>query len=248
MRWFSRRNRIPRKMKLSCLMPTYGRPTLVQNSIACFMAQDYPAELRRLLILDDADQISPQDGDGWCLRTSSVRMPTLVSKYVILEAIDGGWADAFVIWDDDDIYLPWHLTAHANVLQQAQWSHPKMVWSLDGDGPKLVSTGGGFWASAAVRRDLQSRINGFIPSARGGFDQAHLSTWRKHGGEPGRPEPPSYVYGWGRAKHCSLLMASANDTAWYSRHQMTESGRVERLVPRMDAQTLSIYAALTAPT
>ncbi len=100
-------------MKLCCLMPTYGRPTLVQNALACFMAQDYPAELRRLLIFDDAGQITPQDSDGWSVRATSVRMPNLAFKYVILETIDAGWADAFVIWDDDDIYLPWHLTSHA---------------------------------------------------------------------------------------------------------------------------------------
>ena len=225
-------------------MPTYGRPTLVPNAIACFMAQDYPGKRRRLLILDDAGQITPQDGDGWSLRSTSVRMPTLVAKYVFLEAVDGGWADAFVIWDDDDIYLPWHLAAHAKMLQHAQWSHPKLVWSLYGGGPKLQPAGGVYWASAAVRRDLHNQMQGFIPSARADFDQAHLSAWRRYGGEPGRPEPPSYVYGWGRAKHGSLGMTSPDDTSWYSRYQMTELGRVEQLVPVMDVQTRAIYEAL----
>jgi hypothetical protein len=151
-----------------------------------------------------------------------------------------------VIWDDDDIYLPWHLAAHAKVLQNAQWSHPKMVWSLADDGPNLVPARNGYWSAAAVRRDLHARIGGFIPSPRANFDQAHIVAWRKHGGEPGRPEPPSFVYGWGRAKHCSGLMLSRHDTTWYSRHEMTESERVERLVPTMDAQTLSIYRALGA--
>jgi hypothetical protein len=230
-------------MNLCCLMPTYGRPALVQNSIACFMGQDYPSNRRRLLILDDAGQIAPQDGDGWSLFSTPVRMPTLMAKYSALETVDAGWADAFVIWDDDDIYLPWHLTAHAMVLREAQWSHPKMVWSLYGGSPKLESAAGRFWASAAVRRDLHTRIQGFIPSARADFDQMHLSAWRKHGGEPGRPEPPSYVYGWGRAKHCSWMIKTPDDTHWYSRHQMTESGRVERLVPKMDSQTMAIYGA-----
>ena len=79
-------------------------------------------------------------------------------------------------------------------------------------------------------------LQGFIPSARADFDQAHLSAWRRYGGEPGRPEPPSFVYGWGRAKHCSSVMTSPDDTSWYSRHQMTKSGRVEQLVV-MDEQT-----------
>jgi hypothetical protein len=222
-------------------MATYGRPTLVENAIACFMAQDYPAELRRLLIFDDAGQITPQDGEVWSLRTTSVRMPTLAMKYVILDAIDAGWADAFVIWDDDDIYLPWHLTAHAMVLQHSQWSHPNMVWSLDGGGgPKLACARGRYWASAVVRRDLHNRIGGFIPSARADFDYAHLSAWRKYGGEPGRPEPPSYVYGLGRSNHCSSITASQDDVAWYSRHQISEWRTVERLVPQ-DGRTNTVY-------
>jgi hypothetical protein len=101
-----------------------------------------------------------------------------------------GWADAFVIWDDDDIYLPWHLAAHAKVLQHAQWSNPKLVWSLFGGGPKLQPTGGVYWASAAARRDLHSLMQGFIPSARADFDQAHLSAWRRYGGEPGPAGAP----------------------------------------------------------
>ena len=234
-------------MNLCCLMPTYGRPALVQNAISCFLAQDYPAKRRRMLILDDAGQIAPQEGEGWSLLSTPVRMPTLIAKYVVLEAVDAGWADAFVIWDDDDIYLPWHLAEHARVLQYAQWSHPKMVWSLYGGGPTLKSAPGRFWASAAVRRDLHRRLQGFIPSARADFDQAHLSAWRKYGGEPGRPEPPSYVYGWGRAKHVSALITSPDNMDWYTRHQITESGKFDRVVPSMDAQTMAIYEVLGSP-
>jgi hypothetical protein len=233
-------------MNLCCLMPTYGRPTLVQNAIACFMAQDYPAVRRRLLILDDAGQIAPQDGDSWVLCSTPVRMPTLISKYVALEAVDAGWADAFVVWDDDDIYLPWHLSAHAIALRNAPWSHPEMVWSLYTGSPKLEPAGRRFWASAAVRRDLHNRVLGFIPSAQINFDVTHLAAWRKYGGEPGRPAPPSFVYGWGRSNHCSAAKTSAPDAHWYTGHQMLESGRVERLVPEMDPETLAIYEELAA--
>jgi hypothetical protein len=54
-------------------MPTYDRPSLVRSSIACFLAQDHPPEQRRLLILDDAGQIEPQDGDGWTVWSTPVR-------------------------------------------------------------------------------------------------------------------------------------------------------------------------------
>jgi hypothetical protein len=231
-------------MRISCLMPTYGRPTLVQNAIACFLAQDYPADKRRLLILDDAGQIAPQHGAGWFVWSVSLRKETLTAKYSQLDLLDAGWADAFVIWDDDDIYLPWHLSAHAAALREAQWSHPTKVWSLYSGRPELGPADGRFWAAAAIRVELLRSLKGFIASGRADFDQAHLRAWRQHGGEPGRPEPPSYVYGWGRSKHCSGLMISPDNTSWYSLHEMTETGQVERIIPRMDAQTEAIYAAL----
>jgi hypothetical protein len=107
-------------MKISCLMPTYGRPTLVQNAIACFEAQDYPADRRRLLILDDAGQIAPHHSEGWSVWSMPLRMETLTAKYAKLGELDEGWAYVYVIWDDDDIYLPWHLSAHAIALRDSR--------------------------------------------------------------------------------------------------------------------------------
>ena len=79
-----------------------GRPTLVQNAIACFLAQDYPAGKRRLLILDDAGQIAPQGGAGWFVGSCRLAMKRSQLKYSQLNLLDAGWADAFVIWDDDE--------------------------------------------------------------------------------------------------------------------------------------------------
>jgi hypothetical protein len=229
-------------------MPTYGRPTLVQNAIACFLAQDYPADRRRLLIFDDAGQIAPQSGEGWTVWSTSVRAKTLAAKYVELNRLDAGWADAFVIWDDDDIYLPWHLSAHAAALQKAQWSHPVEIWSLAGGTPTLARTGGGYWASSAVRVELLNSVGGFVQSERADFDQANLRAWRDHGGAPGRPERPSFVYGWGRSKHVSSLMISPDNKEWYSKHKIGESRRVERITPAMDAQTQDLYKRIGRTT
>ena len=49
---------------VSCLCPTYRRPKLLENSIACFLAQDYPADRRELIVLDDAGELENQTGDG----------------------------------------------------------------------------------------------------------------------------------------------------------------------------------------
>ena len=52
---------------VSCLCPTYRRPQLLENSIACFLAQNYPADRRELVVLDDAGELQSQTGEGWTL-------------------------------------------------------------------------------------------------------------------------------------------------------------------------------------
>ena len=54
-------------MKLSALCCTYLRPAGLGQLIECFLRQDYPRELRELIILDDAGQYENQSGDGWRL-------------------------------------------------------------------------------------------------------------------------------------------------------------------------------------
>lgn len=113
-------------MKLACLMPTYGRPRLVSNAIACFLAQDHPAADRRLLILDDAGQIEPQEGDGWRVWSTSERYPTLTAKYTALLALLADWWpawEAIALQDDDDIYGPQWLSSHARALASPLWRH-----------------------------------------------------------------------------------------------------------------------------
>ena len=108
-------------MNILCLCPTYGRPRLVANALACFLAQDYPEEKRRLVILDDAGQIPASQADGWAVISMPVRYNSLPDKYNALLSMErvlrpnSRW-DAVAVWDDDDIYFPWHLSAAAKAL------------------------------------------------------------------------------------------------------------------------------------
>ena len=49
-------------MKLTCVCPTYRRPRLLANAIACFVAQTYPN--RELIVLDDAGELEPREENG----------------------------------------------------------------------------------------------------------------------------------------------------------------------------------------
>lgn len=243
-------------MKLVCLCPTYGRPKqLLEESIGFFLAQDYPAELRRLIILDDLGNIEPQRGDGWELHSTSLRFPSLPHKYMrLLEFARSDW-DAAVVWDDDDIYLPWHLSTHAAALADHGWSHPSLVYSLCGanDGAPVVEPAAGrFHGALSVRRELLEHVGGWLgvmppgEERRADFDQRLLTALTRH--EPaGDPlwsfSTPSYIYGWGRARHCSALMAHPDDLSWYAKHASSLERRFESLHPVLDPQSQQLFAA-----
>lgn len=186
-------------------MPTYGRPHLVANALACFLAQDHPD--KHLLILDDAGQLAAGGGPNWEVVSGPARYPSLTAKYnAMLEvagllAIPGQWPlaspcwDAVALMDDDDIYGPQWLSSHAAALAGLErWSHPRQVLSTyrgiaqSPTEPGREPSGGRFWAAAAVRVDLLARLGGFREIARPTFDQEHLALWQQTAGDPGRPD------------------------------------------------------------
>jgi hypothetical protein len=232
-------------MKIAALMPTYGRPRLVANALACFRAQDYPAKNRRLLILDDAGQITPQADVDWEVWSTAEKLPSLPAKYAFLVQRANEWsADAYCVWDDDDIYLPWHLSSHAGVLAVAGWSHPSQVWSLYTGSLALESAVGRFHGALAVRYDFAERVGYWGSSTRCDYDQQIMGRL-SHLSPPGRPDshnPPSYIYRWGstRADHCSGRCCGSDDQTWYTDTPITEPGQISRLTSKMDTETVAI--------
>jgi len=70
-----------------------NRIPLLANSIACFEAQDYPADRRRLFILDDAGELAPQLGANWSIATTRTRYPSLRAKYnALVDLVDAARA------------------------------------------------------------------------------------------------------------------------------------------------------------
>lgn len=255
-------------MRILCLLPTYNRPQLVANAIACFRAQDYPEQNRQLLILDDAGQLATHHAGSWDIVSTATRYPSLTAKYNGMLALDrtfGGerWlfpcgeTDAVALMDDDDIYGPQWLSSHAKALTTHRWSHPREVWTTyrgiarSPTEPGREPAGGRFWAAAAVRVDLLRELGGFQEITRPTFDQEHLRLWQEHGGDPGRPDAlpphsalPQYCYGWGRApRHVSLEMPDRQN--WYANYA-TRLGPLPAaepltLDPAFDEQTRAIY-------
>jgi hypothetical protein len=229
------------------LCPTYNHPELLANSVALWEAQDYPAERRLLLILDDGGSFAAQSGATWRLLCSPSRSPSLPAKYNHLAAY-GADADAYVVWEDDDIYLPGYISAHARTFADCELSKPAVVLS-DYPGQLVEEPAAGrFHSSLGFRRELLERIGGWPETKRADFDQqiiARLQHEARSAGDPFDGGPIEYVYRWHTgAHHGQSYMRAPDDVDWYDRAGGQMPPHIGKLTPRLDERTKRILAEL----
>lgn len=243
-------------MKLVCLMPTYGRPSLVASSVAIFQRQRLrDGDVAELWILDDADQIPAVDSVSlprYRVRSTATRFENLPSKYRwLVDEIEATYADdevdAFLVWDDDDVYLPNHIAAYAETLSRAPWAHPRYVYSTYGverGYPRIEPAAGRFHGALGIRADALRRIGGWILTDRATFDQEMIAKCRAELGDAGDPTEiagPTYCYRWSDSGfyHCSGNMGRPD---WYDLTPKQEPP-VEILTPRLDDRAAWILDA-----
>jgi glycosyltransferase involved in cell wall biosynthesis len=230
---------------VSCLCPTYRRPRLLANALACFLAQDYPPERRELVILDDGGDFAEQSGPSWRLVSTPRRFDALPEKFnTLADLAQGDW---LVVWEDDDIYLPWHLSAHAQALNDGDWSKPSRVLSLYTG--KLAEEAGEnrFHASLAFTRDALIRAGGWPNTKRADFDYQLVLRLSQAGrrADPCAAFPASYVFRWQSTQdyHAQTKMRGRDDEGWYERCTQSPS-QVQwnggRLTPAMDEETRQV--------
>jgi len=166
-------------MKLAAICCTYKRPQQLARLIGCFLAQDHPD--RELVILDDAGQYDTQEGDGWRLVSIPERYPTLGDKRNAAMGLVSRDVDALAVWDDDDCYLPWALSACAAGLERQPWVRPSQILiAQDGALQRFQTFRPGrpdrklFHAAWAFGRDCFRKIGGYAPIGSG--EDQHLMT------------------------------------------------------------------------
>jgi len=186
-------------MKIAAVCVTYLRPRQLGWMIRCFELQDYTD--RELVVLDDAGQYESQEGDRWKLISIKRRFRSLGAKRNAAVRYVSADVEALAVWDDDDLYLPWALSASVAALTVATWSRPSVVLHPQADGSLTQhKTGGLFHGGWAYRRGLFEGIGGY-PAMNNGEDQAFAR--RLQQAEATEADPcalgflPFYVYTWG---------------------------------------------------
>ncbi len=256
-------------MHVACLCPTYGRPSLAANALWLFLAQQLRSQdTADLIIFDDAGQLVPtlwarddQRGTAlqkrWFVHATRQWQP-LPTKYPAmsryLDTCVTRTPDAYVIWDDDDVYLPWHLAAHATALEAAgpiAWSHPATVLSTHGttvvDQPRAEPAAGRLWGSAAVTAECLAIAGGWCQDDRADYDQQNLARWSAVGAkaDPCQFFPPSYIYRWAdTGRHHVSGDIQGNR---YRRPPIQEAVVDVHLQPRLDPAAAALLARLQPP-
>ncbi len=252
--------------RLLILCPTYGRRTLLRNSLACFLAQRYPKDCATMLIYDDAGQYPYAEvpifqeyvnelkgtdksvliGNVW-LASHKKRCNHLSHKYNIMlqmaETMEIKY-DIAVVWDDDDIYLPYHLyyiNHAAQAYPHAVGWQQQMVLSLYTGQPELEKSDGRFHGCLAAQREFLVNTGGWPQTKHETFDQQMIAKVK-----PAKyiTPDPTYCFRWNStaAPHVQHYMGGPDPEAWWAKYPLVEQGMFSDLMPEMDAETKRIYA------
>jgi len=217
---------IPEQIQVVALCPTYRRPLCLLRSIYLFLKQTHPN--KRLIIWDDGpdgDRVEPVDyqfadaPDTSITIINSLRFSSLPEKFNAIAGLANHKA-ALAVWEDDDVYLPWHLANIAELASQhvgAHWlAKPKDVLSNYPGHIVMEKAEGRFHASLAFSRELFNSINGWPITRAANFDQQFISALLGHG-DLYDDLPISYLFRWHGAGtyHGQSTMKNGSDETWY---------------------------------
>jgi hypothetical protein len=243
-------------MRISCVCCTYGRFTFLKRSIACWLNQDYgDAEL---IVFNTASEPlfldKSLDDRGIRLinqcRDTKNGLPYASLGMVRNDALAYATGDVYVCWDDDDLYLPWHLSqgaANLRLCGRGAWMPAQSYFSADG-GRTYRLARNAFEASVLVRMDHLFRY-GFDTDKSGA---EHLS-WRMAMVADGQLSESdevtpfeSYAYVWGEPGHKLSGEIDRPDNFERHRAQSTDFGAGAALFPEDQEKLETFYANVYA--
>lgn len=208
---------VARDAGVSCLCLTYGRPHLLEEAIESFLRQDWTGPGELLVINDHVEQQLVFDHPSVVMVNLPRRLRTLGEKRNLSVAL--ARYDNLLVWDDDDIYLPWRITETMKTLPGDQFYKCPNAWCItqgrweERPGYNLYHGG------TAYTRWLFERAGGY-DFIDGGEDAAiewqfqivtpeEKGRYWKHTVLP--PERLYYVYRWGHGSYHTTGQRSIAD-------------------------------------
>jgi len=228
---------------VSFVTATYARPPLrlrlLDELVYWFTRQDYPADRRELLILNDAPgQELTCPVPGVRVVNAPARYPTLGDKLNALSDLAAG--EVILPQDDDDVPLPHRARQAVERLGGADYWNPQASWYEDAAGLHADHAHGVCHNAGAFRAGKlrYPPVSGSQDAAADAWAKAHL---RVSPAVLSAPAEWSYVYRWGVSD--VHLSGFRDPEAAYSSVPAPVPGRY-RITPRMGRD----YVLLTRAT
>lgn len=238
------------------ITPTFNRPpSLVANAIATYMAQDYPADRRHLIVLDDAGVFDSQRHETWELVSTSKRFETLGGKFRRLVELASEYADrrgvdhsdvCVFVHEDDDCGFPNLVGSHVRCLESgADASAPSKCLANDavGRGKWHVTDARGRHHGAWAFRLSAYHACGGYPEITEAFDYAFRSRM-EHAGFAFKDTletgcGPFYLYRFFSIP--GVRNASAFPGQWLESQGVPTERYPGPIVPQLDDETAGYY-------
>lgn len=156
-------------MRIFVLCPTYKRLTKLRFCLWQFLCQNLASNDEIFFVFyDESGTITGIDtaikDRVFGIYQNGDYVPIPIKYQMLIEFVDKLFGkrtdDIFVMWDDDDLYLPQNLDVHRQALERGVWSKPSRIWTYYGH--KLfidTNTAGRFYSSIAIRREALSKCS-----------------------------------------------------------------------------------------
>ena len=145
----------------SCLCLTYGRPALLEEAIESFIRQDWDGPKELIVLNDHPKQELVFEHPEVRVFNLDARVPTLGEKRNL--SVQLAQYDRLLIWDDDDIHLPWRISESMKVLAEAEYFKCPQLWRFLDDGfyHHVSEQEEWYHCTAAYRRSLFDELGGY---------------------------------------------------------------------------------------
>jgi len=148
--------------RISCIMPTYGRPAYINEQVKMFLDQDY--ENKELIILNDCKN------QKYISKYPEIKVINVEEKFKTLgekrnRCIEESSGEYIAVWDDDDCYLPWRLSySLKNILEdKLNLYRPEAFWSYWGGGLTRTRANLDYITHSSViyTKDIWDKVGGY---------------------------------------------------------------------------------------
>lgn len=186
------------KPGISCFCSTYGRPkSLIENSIQCFLEQDYTGPKELVILNDLASQKLIYNHPEVRIINLPERIKPLSRKFNM--NVELCKYDIIAVWEDDDVFLKNRLSyAYANMIDGIFHSYDGFFEKKPGD---IIVSSNYYHSQHVFTKDLFNAVGGYPETDFCTLDLGIMQKFKDYLGyhyskKISNPKDLSYIYVW----------------------------------------------------